>query len=134
MAFKATFSCDGKDYSILHCNYSMHQNVDANGRPSSDVRGGMIHVTVEANEDTSLFQWMIDSHSFKEGKIVFYKRDSDSRMKELDFSEAACIEYSESFDSISASPMTISFTLSAARISIGDAEHTNAWFPQNSNS
>jgi hypothetical protein len=35
MSFKAVFKVDGKDYNVLSCNYSMHQDYDVTGRPSS---------------------------------------------------------------------------------------------------
>lgn len=127
MAFKAKFSVDGKEVNVLTCSFSFHQNVDPTGRPSSDVRGGMIHVSVESTEDTSMFEWMTDPHGFKSGKIIFYKRDSDSKMKELEFKDASCVEYNESFDAVSASPMYTSFTLSAREVTIGNATHANQW-------
>ncbi len=127
MAFKAKFEVDGKTLNVLNCSFSFHQNVDPTGRPSSDVRGGMIHVTVESTEDTSLFEWMTDPHGFKDGKITFYKRDQDSKMKELEFKQASCVEYSESFDAVSSSPMSCHFTLSAREVTIGQAQHANPW-------
>ena len=127
MAFKAKFDCDGKTSNVLNCSYSFHQNVDATGRPSSDVRGGMIHLTVESTEDTSVLEWMNDPHAFKDGKVTFFKRDQDSKMKELEFKSAACVEYSESFDANNANPMTMSFTISAKEITLGQATHTNPW-------
>jgi hypothetical protein len=70
MAFKATFSLDGKTFNILSCHYALHQNVDATGRPSSDVRGGTVSVTIESTDDNTIYTWMTDSHGFKDGKIT----------------------------------------------------------------
>ena len=127
MAFKATFTLDGKTFNILSCHYALHQNVDTTGRPSSDVRGGTVSVTIESTDDNTIYTWMTDSHAFKDGKITFYKRDQDSKMKEIEFKQAACIDYSESFDANSSSPMALSFTLSAKELSVGGDSHANPW-------
>lgn len=127
MAFKAKLELDGKTYNVLNCSFSFHQNVDPTGRPSSDVRGGMIHVSVESTEDTSLFEFVTDPHGFKDGKITFYKRDQDSKMKELEFKQAACVEYSETFDAVGSTPMSTHFTVSAREVHIGQGQHVNPW-------
>lgn len=127
MAFKAKLELDGKTFNVLNCSFSFHQNVDPTGRPSSDVRGGMIHVSIESTEDTSLFEFVTDPHGFKDGKITFFKRDQDSKMKELEFKQAACVEYSETFDAVSSTPMSTHFTISAREVHIGQGQHINPW-------
>lgn len=127
MAFKATLSIDGKTFTVLSCHYAFHQNIDPTGRPSSDVRGGTVSISIESSDDSTIYTWMTDAHSFKDGKITFYKRDQDSKMKELEFKQAACIDYSESFDANSSSPMSTSFTLSAQELTLGGNSHANAW-------
>ncbi|MEP6749578.1 MAG: type VI secretion system tube protein TssD, partial [Bacteroidota bacterium] len=88
MSFKATLNVAGKKPTVLSCHYSLKQETDATGRPSSVTRGGKITVTVEGNEDTTFFEWMCNSFERKDGSIVFLKRDSDATMKELKFKEA----------------------------------------------
>ena len=127
MAFKASLTVDGKTYNVLSCHYSFNQNVDSTGRPSSDVRGGTVSVTIESTDDKTIYNWMTDPHGFKDGKITFFKRDQDSKMKELEFKQAACINYSEAFDANSSSPMSLAFTLSAKEIVIGGDSHKNPW-------
>jgi hypothetical protein len=46
-------------------------------------------------------------------------------MKELEFKQAACIDYAENFDANSSSPMSLSFTLSAKELSVGGDSHAN---------
>lgn len=127
MPFKAKFELDGKTFNVQNSSFSLHQNVDATGRPSSDVRGGIVSVSVESTEDNTLFEWMTDAHAFKDGKITFFKRDQDSKMKELEFKSAACIDYSEHFDAISNSPMLTTITFSAKEITLAGGTHTNPW-------
>ncbi len=127
MSFKSKISIDGTDYNVLHCSFSMMQEVDTTGRPSSVSRGGMINVVIESTDDTSLFEWMCDSYMRKDGTITFNKRDEDAKMKELNFTEAYMTSYEESFDFSGVGAMTTSFALSAREISMGNGVHINDW-------
>jgi hypothetical protein len=127
MSFKATFKVDGNDYRVLSCNYSMHQDYDVTGRPSSVTRGGVVNVVVESTDSTALFEWMCDSYMKKDATITFNKRDQDAKMKELEIKEAYCVGYQESFDSSGTGAMIESLTLSAKSIKLGNGEHENEW-------
>jgi len=127
MSFKAKFTVDGTDYNVLHCNFNLRQETDATGRPSSITRGGNINVVVESTDSTALFEWMCDNYMRKDGTITFNKRDEDSKMKELNFTEAYMIGYEESFDHAGTGAMITSFNLSAREISMGNGVHINEW-------
>lgn len=127
MSFKAKLNVAGKDYVVLHCQYSLHQEVDSTGRPSSITRGGKITVTVESNSGTELFEWMCNNFERKDGTVTFFKRDSDARMKELNFKEGYLVNFEERFAADNDQPMIISFTISAKEISMGNGTHKNEW-------
>jgi len=127
MAFKAILDIDGNEMRVLHCNYALQQDIDATGRPSSEVRGGTIHLEVESTEATDQFEWMTDSYKLKSGTIKFYKRDEEASLKELKFTDAYLVAYSESFDAVGSNPMSESFTLSAKKIEMGNGAHENPW-------
>ncbi len=127
MAFKATFNLDGKTFTVQSCHYGFHQNIDSQGQPQSMVRGGTINVSIEGSDDNTIFNWMSDPHSFKDGKITFYKREQNSKLKDVEFKGAACIDYAESYDANSSSPMMVSFTLSAKEITVNGDSHKNEW-------
>lgn len=127
MSFKAILTVDDTDYNILKCSFNLKQEIDSTGRPSSVTRGGTITLTVESSDDTLLFDWMCDSYMKKDGIISFKKRDEDAKMKDLNFSEAYLTEYVEEFDHEGASNMTITFTISALGIKMGESEHFNEW-------
>lgn len=127
MSFKATFSVDGNDYRILKCDYSLTQMIDDTGRPSSTTRGGVINVVVESTDDTALFEWMCDSYMRKDCTISFNKRDEDSRLKELQITEAYMVGYEEAFDNSGTGAMVEKIALSAHSISMGNGEHENEW-------
>ena len=127
MSFKAKLNVGGKDVNVLNCNYSLKQETDATGRPSSITRGGKINLTVESTGDTTFFEWMTNNFERKDGTITFVKRDSDATMKQLKFTEDYVVDYKENFDATGDNPVTESFTLSAREISVGSGKHTNEW-------
>jgi hypothetical protein len=127
MSFKSELEVAGKKYVVKHCSYDLSQEVDATGRPSAITRGGRIRLTVESTGETDLFEWMVNNFERKDGKVVFYKRDTDAKLKELAFKEAYLVKFEENFDADSSYPMTISFTLSARELSGGNGTHVNQW-------
>jgi hypothetical protein len=127
MSFKAKFKVGDKEVNVLDCHYALRQEVDSTGRPSSVTRGGQISLTVESTADTAFFEWMTNNWERKDGSIVFIKRDTDATQKELKFTEAYLVAYSESFDSVNEKPLSESFTLSAKTIELGTGKHVNEW-------
>jgi hypothetical protein len=127
MSFKAIFKVDGKDYNVLSCNYSMHQDCDVTGRPSSVTRGGIVNLVVESTDNSALFEWMCDSYMKKDATVTFNKREENAKLKELEIKEAYMIGFQESFDSAGTGAMVESITLSAKSIKMGNGEHENEW-------
>ncbi|MFT4023903.1 MAG: type VI secretion system tube protein TssD [Flavihumibacter sp.] len=127
MSFKAKLNVAGKDVNVLQCHYQLKQETDATGRPSSIARGGKITLTVESTGDTTFFEWMCNNFERKDGTITFVKRDTDAKLKELNFAEAYLVEYKENFDSTGETPVTETFTISAREIKMGSGSHINEW-------
>ena len=127
MSFKAEFEVAGKKYRVLHCSYTMSQDTDATGRPSSGVRAGTLQLEVESTADTSLASWAFDSFKEQDGKITFFQRNSDQKMKELKFKNGYVVNYSEAFTNQGDNPMTEHFVITSKEISMGDAAHKNDW-------
>jgi hypothetical protein len=127
MSFKAKLKMSGKEFTVLSCHYTLKQETDATGRPSSVTRGGKITVTIESTADTTFFEWMCNSFEQKDGKITFLKRDSDATMKELDYKSGYLVEYHENFDSTGDNPISETFTISAKEVDMGSGKHINDW-------
>ncbi len=127
MSFKSKLSVGGKELNILHASYDLHQEVDATGRPSSVTRGGTITLSVESTGDSFFFEWMTNNFERKDGSVIFIKRDTDAKLKELKFKEAYMVDYKETFDAVGNNPLVETFTISAKDISIGNGEHINDW-------
>ncbi|MDR1876061.1 MAG: phage tail protein [Flavobacteriaceae bacterium] len=127
MSFKAKLKVAGKNYNILNVNYSLAQETDPTGRPSSQTRGGRIEVTVESTGETDIFEWMTNSFERKDGSIVFLRGDSNTTLKELNFTDGYVVKYRENFDSMGRNPLTETFTISARTINVGGGGHVNEW-------
>ena len=127
MSFKAKFKAGSIEFNVLSVDYSLSQDIDATGRPSSITRGGTITVSVEGNNSTELFEWMCNSFERKDGSIVFIKRDSDATLKELKFKEGYLVAFNENFNSVGKDPLSVTFTISAKEITMGSGTLTNEW-------
>ncbi len=127
MSFKAKLNVGGTEMNVLSCAYDLTQEVDATGRPSSVTRGGRIKLTVESTGETDLFEWMCNNFERKDGTITFYKRDTDSKSKELAFTEGYLVKYEEKFNAVDNMPMAESFVISARELKMGNGEHVNEW-------
>lgn len=127
MSFKSKLKVGGKELNILNASYDLHQEVDASGRPSSVTRGGTINLTVESTGDSFFFEWMTNNFERKDGSIQYVKRDTDAKLKEMNFKEGYLVKYREAFDATDGAPLTETFTISAKEISCGGGEHINEW-------
>ncbi len=127
MSFKSKLTVGGKDFNILNVAYELKQETDATGRPSAVTRGGKITMTVESTGDSFFFEWMTDNFDRKDGKVQFVKRDTDAKLKSLDFKEAYCVSYKETFDATGENPLVETFTISAQEITVGSGVHQNSW-------
>lgn len=127
MSFIAKINIDGEELNVLHCSFRFTQITDATGKPTAVPQGGNIKILLESTGSTNLFDWMISPTQTKSGEIIFYRRDSMSKMKTIEFSEAHCVDYYESFDSEGKNPMQIQIVVSAREIRINDSEYKNNW-------
>jgi type VI protein secretion system component Hcp len=127
MSFKSVMRLDGEEINVLNCHYSFTQSIDHNGKPAARPKGGLVTVTLESDSNTDLFDWMISNTKLKSGSIIFYRRDALSKMKELRFKDAYCIEYHESFAAKGETPMEVQLTLSARELELGSSKFENPW-------
>lgn len=128
MSFKASLFIEDQELRVLDCEYSISQNTDHKGKPSARPQGGIVSVVVESTSDTFLFDWAASESQIKSGSITFYRRDTMSKMKELRFTDAYCVDYTEHFSATGEYPMDIELMLSAKELSLGgSSKHANPW-------
>ena len=128
MAFKARLNFSGRGYDVIHCSYSLNRDVDAKGKPSSGVYGGTIDIEVESTEDTSIVEAMVNNqYKPLTGTLLIKKSEEDAKLKEVYFEDGYIVKYSEGINTTGDNPMTLKFQISARKLKLGNAEHTNDW-------
>jgi len=105
----------------------MSQDTDPTGRPASGVRAGTLQLEVESTGDSTLTEWAFDSFKEQDGKVTFFQRNSDQKMKELSFKNGYIVNYSEAFSNQGDNPMTEHLVITSKEIKVGNAEFKNEW-------
>lgn len=127
MSFLSKLHIDGEEYNVLEFNINFKQEIDTSSKPIGNAKGGIIKVIIEATQNSLFLSWMLNSDLTKDGKIIFYRRDALSKMKELTFEKAFCINYHEQFTSTTEVPMKITMELVSKELTFGDAKFFNSW-------
>lgn len=127
MSFLARLEVDGEEINVLHCGFRFSQAIDVTGKPTARPQGGTISLTVESDSDAHLFDWMIHPTQTKSGKITFFRRDASSKLKTVEFVDAHCVEYYETYDHQGEHPMQIQMVISAYEVKMNDSEFKNNW-------
>ena len=116
---------DGKSHPVQSFSYNLRQHTDHTGQPASETMGGEIQLTLESTKDNEFLEWMCDSYMRKDGKIIIMKSEEEGKLKEFEFKEAFMTDFSESFGE--SGNGSISLSLSAKEITMGNATHENEW-------
>jgi hypothetical protein len=127
MPFIAKLKVDGEEMNILQCAFRFTQSTDNTGKPTAVPQGGAVTLVIESNGSTNLFDWMVSPTQTKSGTITFFRRDNLSKLKTLSFSDAHCVDYYETFDHSSDSPMQVQLTLSAKEVKLNESQFKNNW-------
>ncbi|GAB3318789.1 hypothetical protein GCM10027299_10720 [Larkinella ripae] len=96
MAYEGTLSVDGTDYTITWMLMRVSRDEDKRGVPSSRPEWGML-IGLDAMEDSTIKNWMIDPTMQKDGKVVLHRIDEDATYKEIEFKKAYCALYKDEF-------------------------------------
>jgi len=130
MSYKATLTMStGTQYELLSSSYTWWREVDAKGRPTSKLKGGQILLSLASTADTSIQEQMANrGNTGFNCKVDFYdSNDATMIMKTLIISNCYIVNCAEVHSAGGTLPMMIEFTLSAEKMQIGNAIHTNEW-------
>jgi len=130
MVLAARLHIDGHEQEsdgipLLYCSYFFSQNIDQRGLPKSEVKGGLINLTFHSLDDQEIMHWMVSAKADKNGKIIFAGDENAKAFKTIEFKDARCVSYHESF--IRDGSMTIDLTISARELTISGVTHKNIW-------
>jgi len=110
---------------LLSCEYSFKQEVDERGLPTSMVKGGLINLAFISIDDSEIMYWMINSQSDKFGKIEFSGEEGEKVFKTIEFEDARCVYYHDSFNRDG--EMLTHITISTRKIEVSGTVHVNKW-------
>ena len=127
MSFVAKLELGANTYNILTAEYEVSQPVGQRNMPNDEPHIGLIKVVLESNNKEELFAWAMSPQSTKNGKIVFYRKDAQSSMKTLNFTDTFCIYYREVFENTGDIPMKVYLTLSAREIECQGVSRNENW-------
>lgn len=127
--YLAGHSSGSEGIPLLTCNFSFSQEIDDRGLPKSGVRGGVINLSFESMDDEDIVWWMISKNADKDGKITFAGEEGEKVFKTLEFKDARCVAYQESF--VRDVEMIQEITISAREIIVSGATFSNSWTKYN---
>ena len=96
MAFEATLNVDGNAYNVNWMLLRVARNEDQRGKPASRPVWSVV-ISLDAMDDSTVKNWMIDSHMQKDGKIILSRIDESATFKEIEFKKSYCVSYYDEF-------------------------------------
>ena len=96
MAFEGTLNVDGNSYNINWMLLRIGRKEDQRGKPASRPNWSLV-VSLDAMDDSTVKNWMIDPYLQKDGKVVLSRIDESATFKEIEFKKAHCTGYEDEF-------------------------------------
>jgi len=129
MSLSARLHIDGEKtgIKILACDFSFSQNVDQRGMVNSDVRAGLINISVPGSDNIEILQWMLGRDTKKDCKIVFSGYVDSGSHRTIEFQDAILVNYHERYSD--PSDIIINLTFSSRIVKVKDVKHESSWAP-----
>ena len=89
MAFKVELTIDSQVYLVKDFYLAVLRETTPNGQPSSKPTWSL-DVTIDAVNDTTITQWMIDPTKQVDGGLTIYQSDGEGKMKSIEFRKGCC--------------------------------------------
>ena len=82
---------------VMMATYSFNKSTDSEGQLTGIPRGGKIKIRVKAmnNGNPELMHWMLQPEMPKDGCLIFLNTKDGTKMKEIEFKDAYCVDYTE---------------------------------------
>lgn len=113
-------------YELESCNFGFSQGVDVNGKPQTEVRGGIIMVTYGNVPPQELLMWMLNSRKYEDGAIVICD-ENDTPLEKIVFEKAACVGLEVEYLQHGKAYISTKITLQSQKIKVGDISLENRW-------
>jgi len=114
-----------KGLKILSYTFSFFQDVGSKGEIISEVRPGIIDISLEDTGDAEIIQWMVGHDIRKNGKISLSGVIATGPHKSVDFEDGVLVSYNESFTDNTHT--IIDLSISARKITVNGILHEVMW-------
>jgi hypothetical protein len=125
LAARLHIDTDKTGIKILACDFSFSQDVDQRGMANSDVRAGLINISIPGTDNMEILQWMLGRDTRKDCKIVFSGYVDSGSHRTIEFQDAILVNYHESYSD--PSDIIIHLTFSSRIVKVKDVKHESPW-------
>ncbi|MCC8171539.1 MAG: type VI secretion system needle protein Hcp [Parabacteroides sp.] len=113
-------------YELESCSFSFSQGMNVDGKPQSEVRGGILYLTYPGLPQNEMLRWMLSSTKYEDGAIVICN-DHDEPLEKIHFEQAACVGLEIEYTQQGKAYIRTKITLQARKISVGETMLENCW-------
>jgi hypothetical protein len=110
---------------ILACDFNFNQDVDNRGMVDSDIRAGLVHITIPGTAETDILQWMLGRDTRKDCTISFSGYVDSGQYRTIKLLDAVLVSYHENYSD--PSDIVVNLTISPRIIDIKGVKHENIW-------
>lgn len=123
------FIFKGKRYILEEFDLEFSQDVDSRNRPDSDVKGGLITLTISEAPGSDLTQWMMSSLERQSGEFRFFANGDkidEGSLLDIVFKDAYCISYQKVVVPKGSGVLT-TLIISPHQLEIGEDVYESSW-------
>lgn len=114
-------------YEITDCEFSFQQGYDDTGKPSTEVYGGTLSLSLPMLPPNDIIDWALDSHKYKKGVIVVLDEHNVPQEKIM-FENAACINLNIDYTQKGESYIVSNIVIHSERLVFGNGmDFDNNW-------
>ncbi|EKB58196.1 type VI secretion system tube protein TssD [Bergeyella zoohelcum] len=118
----------GSEQKVLKLNYGVSRNTDVSGRVASDPSNALIKITVEATEDSTILETLLNGkYKPTTGEVTFNKSHEEGTLTTLKWNNGYVIQHEVDYDALNSDNMFITFVVSAEIIDYGNASYDGIW-------
>lgn len=123
------FLFGGKRYILEEFDLEFNQGVDHKNKPDSDVKGGLITLTISETPGTDLTKWMMNNLERRNGEFRFFsnkEKIDEGSLLDISFKDAYCISYQKVIVPKGLGVLT-TMILSPRLLQIGEETYESCW-------
>lgn len=125
MSVRVELTIEDKTYQVRRYYTTIQRAEDEKGRPGSDPQWSL-YVVIDAVNDTTITNWMLDPKKLVDGKLTLYTIGEDSKLKTIEFKKSTCHFLADYFN-LDHAFITSYIAITGKDIKINTAELQQSW-------